>query len=246
MLIGRDFDKIEIELLGFIIQEPNAVISDFIMSVISLVLGFILIRKKQNVEFERWWIAFFMLFGISSMLGAFGHGFYYYFGVFGKIPNWLTGVPIIYFIEMAMISLIPNLKTIIIFKLMAFGKMLLVYLIFAWICFFFPIHEKPEISFLPIAFNTMLGVTLSAGILGYWFYKKDPSFKLIIVGVIVMIPSVFVFLMKINPMPFFDKNDLSHFFLTSGIIFFYLGINHVKKSQFFKNIGEINKPIAIN
>ena len=79
MLIGRDFDKIEIELLGFIIQEPNAVISDFIMSVISLVLGFILIRKKQNVEFERWWIAFFMLFGISSMLGALGHGFYYYF-----------------------------------------------------------------------------------------------------------------------------------------------------------------------
>lgn len=235
VLIGQDFDKIEIELLGLIIQEPNAVVSDFVMSVVSLVLGFLLIRKGQNSEFVKWWIAFFILFGVSSMLGAFGHGFYYYFGVMGKIPNWLTGVPIIYFIELAMISLITNLKQKKIFKLLALGKMVLVYIVFAWICFAIPLDEKPEIPFFPIAFNTIIGVILSAGILGYQFLKKEPSFKLIVIGVVVMIPSAFVFLMKINPMPYFDKNDLSHVLLTSGIIFFYLGINNVKKSNFLNS-----------
>ena len=107
-------------------------------------------------------------------------------------------------------------------------------LIFAWICFTFPIQEKPKTLFLPVAFNTFLGLILSAGLLGYKFYKKEASFKLIVMGVIVMIPSAFIFLMKINPTPWFDKNDFSHLFLTIGIIFFYLGISKVQQSVFLQ------------
>lgn len=232
MLIGQDFDKLEIELFGFIIQEPNGVISDLVMSVVSIILGILLIRKYGKSEFEKWWIAFFILYGISAFLGAFGHGFYYYFRVFGKVPNWLTGIPIIYFIELAMISLITDLNRKRTLKLLSLSKMVLVYVVFTWICFTVPIHEKPNLPFLPIAFNTILGVTLSAGLLGYQFYKKERSFKQIVIGVIVMVPSAFVFLMKINPTQWFDKNDFSHLLLTVGIIFFYLGIVKVKKSGF--------------
>lgn len=232
MLIGQDFDKLQIELFGFIIQEPNGVISDLVMSVVSVILGILLIRKYGKSEFEKWWIAFFILYGISAFLGAFGHGFYHYFGALGKVPNWLTGIPIIYFIELAMISLIANPNRKKTLKLLALAKMIIVYMIFVWICFTIPINEKPQIPFLPIAFNTILGVTLSAGVLGYKFYKKERSFKQIVIGVIVMVPSAFVFLMKINPTQWFDKNDLSHVLLTAGIIFFYLGIVEVKKSGF--------------
>lgn len=232
MLIGQDFDKLQIELFGFIIQEPNGVISDLVMSVVSVILGILLIRKYGKSEFEKWWIAFFILYGISAFLGAFGHGFYHYFGALGKVPNWLTGIPIIYFIELAMISLIANPNRKKTLKLLALVKMIIVYVIFIWICFTIPINEKPQIPFLPIAFNTILGVTLSAGVLGYKFYKKERSFKQIVIGVIVMVPSAFVFLMKINPTQWFDKNDLSHVLLTAGIIFFYLGIVEVKKSGF--------------
>ena len=80
MLIGQNFDKLEIELFGFIIQEPNGVISDLVMSVVSIILGILLIRKYGKSEFEKWWIAFFMLYGTSAFLGAFGHGFYHYCG----------------------------------------------------------------------------------------------------------------------------------------------------------------------
>lgn len=232
MLIGQDFDKLEMDLFGLIIQEPNGVISDLIMSVVSIILGILLIRKYGKSEFEKWWIAFFILYGISAFLGAFGHGFYFYFGALGKVPNWLTGIPIIYFIELAMISLIEDLKRKKMLKILALLKMVLVYLIFTWICFSVPINEKPKLPFLPIAFNTILGVTLSAGVLGYQFYKKEVAFKQIVIGVIVMVPSAFVFLMKINPTQWFDKNDFSHLLLTMGIIFFYLGIVKVKKSGF--------------
>lgn len=232
MLIGQDFDKLEIELFGLIIQEPNGVISDLFMSIVSIVLGVLLIRKYGKSEFEKWWIAFFILYGISAFLGAFGHGFYHYFGVFGKVPNWLTGIPIIYFIELAMISLLTNPKRKKTLKLLALAKMIVVYVIFAWICFTVRIDEKPKLPFLPIAFNTILGVILSAGVLGYQFCKKEMAFKQIVIGVIVMVPSAFVFLMKINPTQWFDKNDLSHLLLTAGIIFFYLGIIKVKQSGF--------------
>lgn len=232
MLIGQDFDKIEIEVFGLIVQEPNGVLSDLIMSISSFVLGFLLIRKYRQSDFEKWWIAFFMLYGVSSMFGAFGHGFYHYFGVLGKVPNWLTGIPIIYFIELAMISLIEDLKRKKTLKLLALFKMVVVYLIFTWICFTVPIDVKPKLPFLPIAFNTILGVTLSAGVIGYQFYKEEIAFKQIVIGVIVMVPSAFVFLMKINPSQWFDKNDFSHLLLTVGIIFFYLGIVKVKKSGF--------------
>ncbi|MFM7681874.1 MAG: DUF6962 family protein [Bacteroidota bacterium] len=235
MLIGQDFDKIEIELFGLIIQEPNGVISDLIMSVVSCILGILLIQKYKKTEFEKWWIAFFILYGISAFLGAFGHGFYHYFGVLGKVPNWITGIPIIYFIESAMISLISDLTRKKIFKRLALWKMVLVYLIFTLIYLTIPIHNNPKIAFLPIAFNTILGVTLSAGVLGYQFYKKEIAFKQIVIGVIIMVPSAFVFLMKINPTQWFDKNDLSHLLLTAGIIFFYLGIEKVKKSGFLNH-----------
>jgi predicted membrane channel-forming protein YqfA (hemolysin III family) len=232
MLIGQDFDKLEIQLFGLIIQEPNGVISDLVMSIVSIILGILLIRKYGKSEFEKWWIAFFILYGISAFLGAFGHGFYHYFGALGKVPNWLTGIPIVYFIELAMISLIEDLKRKKTLKFLALSKMVVVYVIFAWICYTVPINEKPQIPFLPIAFNTILGVLLSAGVLGYQFYKKEKSFKHIVTGVIIMVPSAFVFLIKINPAQWFDKNDLSHLLLTAGIIFFYLGIVKVKKSGF--------------
>ena len=126
MLIGQDFDKLEVELFGLIIQEPNGVISDLVMSIVGIILGILLIRKYGKSEFEKWWIAFFMLYGISAFLGAFGHGFYHYFGALGKVPNWVTGIPIIYFIELAMISLITDLNRKRTFKLLALSKMVLV------------------------------------------------------------------------------------------------------------------------
>lgn len=232
MLIGQDYSKIELEFFGWMFQEPNAFITDFFMATISLVLGFGLIKNYLKTEFETWWISFFVLFGISSLFGAFGHLFFHYWGVAGKFPNWITGIPVIYFIERGMLTLIPEETKRIRYKFLALYKMIFVYTLFGWICLTFPINEKPQLAFLPIAFNTIFGVIMSAGILGYQFSKKERAFKFIFFGVVVMIPSAFVFLLKINPHPWFDKNDLSHILLTAGILFFYFGIQKLKNESY--------------
>src|SRR5574343_52574 len=77
--------------------------------------------------------------------------------------------------------------------------------------------------------RAIIGVILSAGILGYRFSKSiHIDFKYFYYGVLIMVPSAVIFLAKINPHPWFDKNDLSHVLLTIGIIYFYIGIEKTK------------------
>ena len=39
MLIGEDFTKIRVDLNGLVLLEPNAIISDFIMAVVSVYIA---------------------------------------------------------------------------------------------------------------------------------------------------------------------------------------------------------------
>jgi hypothetical protein len=97
--------------------------------------------------------------------------------------------------------------------------------IFLRICLNSQVFEKPELGFLPIAINTILGTILSAGILGVVFYRKHQApFHYFSYGVLAMLPAAFFFLMKINLHPWMDKNDVSHILLSIGNVFFYIGI----------------------
>jgi hypothetical protein len=42
---------------------------------------------------------------------------------------------------------------------------------------------------------------------------------------------VFFYLLKINPINWFDKNDVSHLFITIGIIYFYIGTVEVSNTK---------------
>jgi hypothetical protein len=89
--------------------------------------------------------------------------------------------------------------------------------------------SKPELPFLPIAINTIVGVTLSAGVLAIGYGKSSvQNSDILYLGVIVMLPTAFISPSQNKSSPVFDKNDLSHVLLTAGIIYFYIGI---RKSQ---------------
>jgi len=224
MLVGKDFDKIEFQFFDLIIQEPNALITDTLMALVSLYLGYLIYKKNNKSAFSNWWLAFFLLFGISSFAGGLGHALFFYFGAKGKMLNWITGFVAIYFIERAMISAIDNPTKRKNFELIVTSKLLLVFGIFTWVIFTQPIEDKPELGFLPLAIHTIVGVFSTAGILGYSLSKrKSESYRFFYWGVAIILPSAFFFLMKINPINWFDKNDISHLFITIGIIFFYFG-----------------------
>lgn len=234
MLIGQDYEKIHTQLFGLDISEPNVFITDTIMAVVSLVLAVKVYKHFKKTPFINYWFLFFLIYGISSFMGGVGHAMFSYWGIAGKFFTWTTGIYSIYLIEMAMISNVSEPKKYHLFKNLSLVKLLLVFGIFTIICVTQPISEKPALAFLPVAINTIVGVSISVGLLGVYFTKTiHKNYRYFYYGVLIMVPSSVVFLAKINLHPWFEKNDLSHILLTIGIVYFYIGI---KKTQEFKQL----------
>ncbi len=87
--------------------------------------------------------------------------------------------------------------------------------------------DDHTIGFLPVVINTIIGVFISVAFASSLNLKFQGSFKWFILGVVVMLPSSIIFLMKINLFRWFDKGDLSYLLMTIGITLFYLGIKKI-------------------
>lgn len=229
-MIGADFEKIHFVLFGLNLVEPMAFITDLIMGSLSIYFAFKVRQIDSNLAFYTYWRLFFVIFGYGAILGGIGHTFFNQFGVAGKFPSWICGPLSVYCLEQAMISIHPVEKRFNFLKLLSTLKMLVIYVIFIVICLNVSIEENIGLPFLPIAINTILGVSFTAGILALWYKKKLSSkFKYFYLGVLVMLPASAIFLLKINLHQWFDKNDLSHVLMTAGIIYFYIGITKISK-----------------
>lgn len=236
-MIGADFEKIQFVLFGLDLVEPMAFVTDVIMGSISIYFGVKVSRMNTAHPFYQYWMWFFLIFGIGSIAGGFGHVLYNYWGTPGKLLSWLSGPLAVYCLEQGMISVYPNHKIFSRLKFASFWKLVLVITAWILILVFADLSEKPGRGFLPIAINTILGVTATAGILGLIYFRKglSPLYKYFYLGVLVMLPSAFVFLMKINLHQWFDKNDLSHVLLTLGITYFYFGIKRLSAEGFHQD-----------
>ena len=184
----------------------------------------------SGLPFYRNWYLFFLIFGWGAFLGGIGHTFYNQLGILGKIPSWLAGPSSIFFLERAMISLHWNKTLTKRLNRLASAKLVAVYLVFFYLLIFADRSANPNLPFLPIAFNTIIGVSGAAGILGFKYTERiSAKFKFFWLGVLIMLPTAFIFLLKINLHQWFDKNDFSHILLMIGITYFYLGIFGLSK-----------------
>ena len=225
MLIGEDFAKIAFEFNDLTLLEPNALITDLLMGSVSLYFAFCLKKQKSEHAFLKYWYYFFLIFGIGSVLGGCAHAFFLYTGPQGKFPTWISAILCAYFIEKAMIKTINPLNSNNLLGKIAFTKMIFVFLIVITVISTEAYQRDHTIGFIPIAINTLIGVLISVATISLYNMKQGyKNFKYLLLGVIVMLPSFFIFLMKINPAPWFDKSDLSHIIILIGNYFFYLGI----------------------
>ena len=232
-MIGVDFDKIEFEMLGMQLLEPMALITDSILGVMGVFFAYKISKIKSPLLFYKYWKIFFLLFGVGAFLGGLGHTFYNQWSFYGKIPSWLFGPISIYFAEKAMISSHWDKRKKVLFNKISDSKLIMTYVAWALILFF---GNKEKIStqpFLPIAINTILGMLTFVGFLGFKYTEKfSVKFKFFWSGVLVMLPTAFIFILKINAHQWFDKNDMSHIIMMIGITYFYLGV--IKMSEGLK------------
>lgn len=226
---------IDFTFLGLKLTEPNVFITDMILGILTIIFSRRIRSGHHDHAFFRNWIRFLWIFGIGMILGGLGHLLFNYTGIIGKTPAWILGIVCVYFIEQSMISIYPGRNGSVLLSRLSFGKLLVVLLLFLYIQLFAPFTEKIPMSMVLVIINTVTGVLLSTGLLSFYYYRKDFSshFRLMVFGVLIMLPSAAVHLLEIHPARWFDKNDLNHLILGAGISFFYVSLLRLGRQENF-------------
>lgn len=206
-------DKIPFQLFGLHLQDPMALILNWVMALIAFV-AFYKLRKVEH-NFQKNWRWFFLFFGISTFLGGLSHTFFYYTGFYGKISSWIFNFIATFFVGKAMIEIgwIDGKLRKRLLRLLALITVVLFYLTVLFQSFTFVIVDT-AIVYFPLCF-------------GYGIYalkNNIVAMKYIVIGVCVLIPSALIFILKINPFLWYNKNDLSHTLIIISLFFFYFGV----------------------
>lgn len=232
MLIGTDYPKIEFELFGLDLVEPNAFIGDLLIFLIALLYYFKINKTKLSGSdpFLNNWKLFYLWFGISFFCGGLGHVFFNYTGVLGKTPSWFLGMLAPYFIEQAMFSIYPTIGKRKFLKQLSLIKLIVFVILEIIVLSVYNIGHAPEIGLILPTVCSTVGLLFCLGVLGVFYQKRiHPSFKYLWYSVIVLILSVIPQIFKINIHPYWDRNDISHVLLIVSLVLYYQTIKRYKK-----------------
>ena len=158
--------------------------------------------------------------------------FYNYWGVPGKYFGWFSGFVYIFFIEQAMLPFIEKEKLRKTLILLSKVKLDVAVIAEVFVVYFVDLASdyKPAMK-IPLL-NSSIGLIFTLAILGYFFMKRiNPGFKHFVISVLIMLPSLPFQVLNINLAPWFDKNDIGHFFVFVGMIFYYFGVKRVAEYQ---------------
>lgn len=214
----KENEIIHFSLFNLHLQEPVALIFNWSMALFCFIAFFNI--SKKGSESTKMWRMFFLVFGISTFLGGFGHILFGYFGIYGKFPHWIGGIVSAYFAGNAMIVDLKNiqlksrLKSVLIIKAILFLSLAFI-----------------KTKFIFVAIDAIATYLFFCGGIGLSLYKKGvKNMKYIILGVLICIPSAFVYILNINLSIWFNKDDLSHVFMFACLIFFFIGAKKMSET----------------
>jgi hypothetical protein len=233
MLIGQDFEKIEWNFMGLHLLEPNAMIGDIILFTVAISLAIRIKPHTQRPAFFILWRWFFIIFGVGFLMGGFGHLFYNYLGLKGKYFSWYSGMFAALMIELAMISVFPKVEWRKKLQTLSYLKLVLSIAVATYIYATVDLVEDPSKGLIVPTLNSVVGLGLSLGLLGYYYQRKiDAAFRFFWISTLILIPSAVFQSMKINIHQWFDRNDMSHVLLITSLAFYYHAVN-----KFYKSLG---------
>lgn len=222
MLIGTDFDKIEFQMFGLNLAEPNAFIGDMILTAFSFYCLLKMKKITSKSAYFLFWRWFFISFAACVFLGGCGHLFLNYFGKPIKYASWYSGILSIFFIELAFISVFPFQKWKARIYTFCFSKLIAVLSVLSYTLYTNDfIQNQVSSFFIPLVyFVTGLGLTFTL-LAGYYKRKVDNSFKFFLICFFLLLISIIILTLKINLFKWLDKNDISHILILTSL-FIYL------------------------
>ncbi|MEJ6584111.1 MAG: hypothetical protein QNL61_00840 [Crocinitomicaceae bacterium] len=225
MLVGLEYDKIEFQLFGLNLLEPNGVIGDIVIFAISLFFAYKIKKMAISTPFFNLWRWFFIVFGIGFLVGGFGHLFFNYYGVPGKYGAWYLGILSNIFLERAMVSIHPSERFRRIANLITLIKLVLSLTGLTWSISYFDLNADPAKGMWFPMFSSVVGVLFCHVYLGIVYAKRiSPVFRYLWISFIVTVPSVIILSLKISPAQWYDKNDLAHSFMILGMFFYFFTV----------------------
>jgi hypothetical protein len=218
-------EKIQFEFLGLHLQEPMALLFNWIIAGFCF-FAFSKLGKYRN-EANFYWRVFYLTFGISTVFGGLGHLFFQYAGFPGKYPCWILGCVANGFAGMGML----NFRGISKPKSYAYT---IIWVKSIGLCVASILTQK----FIFVAIDAILTYICYTGIYAYILMKRDVRAKFLknmIIAVIILTPSAFIFIFKLDIHRWLNKDDLSHILMFFTICYFYKGLK-----EWGQNEAQIN------
>lgn len=211
----NDFEIIQFSIWGLKLQEPMALITNWLIAAFCF---FALFRLKWSDSYPvKYFRLFYLVLGISMILGGLGHLLFQYLGVYGKIPSWILGTLAGYYIGKGVLfywrghQSYAFLNAFLILKSIVLLALSLIFL-----------------KFIFVAIDVIITYILYSGYIALRLWMNDKiEMKFFVYGIIILFPSMFVFLMNINLHRFLNRDDLSHVLMLGCIILFYVGVKRL-------------------
>ena len=174
-LIKPELEVIEFVLFGLDLLEPNVLITDALLGLLSALFALKISRLSAEHTFFKRWQLFLLMFGIGTFLGGIGHAFYNYLDLAGKVPSWIFATFSVYFIEQSMLSIYPHRRRLKLLRQISGYKLAAVMIILGVLLTLSHPDRKIDYCMLAVILNSFIGVSLSAGLLGNYYYRLGYS-----------------------------------------------------------------------
>lgn len=219
----NNFEIIHFSIGGLKLQEPMSLITNWL---IAFFCFYAVLKIKWSDSYSvKAFRRFYLILGISMIFGGLGHVCFEYFGIYGKFPAWILGTLAGYFMGKGVLFYWKehsSYKILNIFLLVKSIVLLALSLI--------------SLKFIFIAVDIMITYLMYAGFISFRLWMKEKiEMKFFVYGIIILFPSLFVFLMNINLHRYLNRDDLSHILMLACIIFFYCGVKRINLNYAKKN-----------
>jgi len=225
MLFRSDFDKIEFQMFGLNLVEPNAFIGDFILGVFAIYFAIKIYRLNSPMPFFKNWILFFVMLGTSFFLGGIGHIMFLYFGVYGKYSGWLLSIISVTYLEAAIFSIHPNTEKGKMLLVISKIKMFVAIILEIGVLLFVNLTNDPQRGLWVPLINSGIGFIFCLGYISHKYQKIiTNSFRILKIGLALMVPAAIIQYFKISIYPWLDRNDIGHFLLVITFFMYWKAI----------------------
>jgi len=221
-----DMIQTSVNILGIRIDEPVATFTDLLVAAVCFYASYRIFRWEEKNDLFFYLKYYFLTMGLATTMGGLlGHGFFYLFPFYLKLPGWLMSMFSVMLIERASIE---HVSPLISKRLSKSFKIINL----AELCAFVIITYS-TLNFFFVEMHTAYGLLFVVGSLQIFnFYRtKNSASKYFLIAVSISALAALIFMNEISLHKWFNHFDISHTIMAFSAYFFYRAAKELRLSR---------------